>query len=536
MKKKFYLFAASLLAFGLHANAQTFTVVDEMAYYSSGDLTLNGNWVDRDGDEAGATALTMTGGSLTLIYDYNSQGLPSSVIMTGGTMTMGSGSGISSTWALSSLASTWALNVPEGGIANLVLGEKAIFGGVVTGSGTINLTVGDSTLIGGTWKDFTGTLNIIKASDKSCVMYYGNAWGSGSAGPLNSMGKLPTEALSYLMKIPDNTIITSFGNTGLALSAVSGSPIIHAKSNIVFRPGVSSTFTGVIDSIGKATNIDTYAGTGAFTFAGASTMTCTGYIYARGGDLYFDNETGSGNGLGTPTVSSRNNLASIGGSGTINGNINNKAGNTVSLQPGGASKVGTFTVHGIYYWNNINSLVTDVESDNSYDKLVVDSLYYINGYRYSMNFLNSYQPTGPISYQVFDCSKIGIQGQTVKADTVITANKVTLPTLTNTDLAWDYSDLQSKGIVRVVSATGIQNAYSTSVTIYKNGDDLLINLPEVVQSGSVNLYNVGGALVKQANMTSGTSSVTIPIGGLAQGVYIVKVISAKGLATKKVIF
>jgi hypothetical protein len=86
------------------------------------------------------------------------------------------------------------------------------------------------------------------------------------------------------------------------------------------------------------------------------------------------------------------------------------------------------------------------------------------------------------------------------------------------------------GVVKIVTdnsggfVAGPNPAHS-SVTLYRQGNS------EPVR---IDLMDVNGKLLKQLKMAGSTPSVTINVSGLSKGIYLLKLTSAKGIQTEKV--
>lgn len=107
--------------------------------------------------------------------------------------------------------------------------------------------------------------------------------------------------------------------------------------------------------------------------------------------------------------------------------------------------------------------------------------------------------------------------------------------LANSNANWlkDPSATYSKNCV-VLSVDASNNAYNNSVKVYPNpaNDYAVISLEDAI-SGTVSIFNLNGNVV-QKEIING-KSITISTTNLASGVYVVNIISNKGLIVKKLV-
>jgi hypothetical protein len=99
--------------------------------------------------------------------------------------------------------------------------------------------------------------------------------------------------------------------------------------------------------------------------------------------------------------------------------------------------------------------------------------------------------------------------------------------------AIDYSDNKSDEATVVVDLTSIKNASVTSFSLYPNpvGDVLNIRSSETIYS--VTIYNIAGQAARI--LTINSNNATINMEGLNSGIYLVKVNTAKGVSTQRIV-
>ena len=267
-------------------------------------------------------------------------------------------------------------NVANNGILAFNRSDVVAFGGVISGTGSIQqngigttVLVGDNTYSGGTTVS-AGTLQLgaggttgsitgnvanngILAFNRSDVVAFG--------GVISGTGSIQQNGTGTTVLVGDNTYtggtIINAGALQLGNGGTTGSIVGNVIDNgaLIFNRSDAVTFDGVISGTGNLVKL----GSGTLTLPGTNTY--TGATTVNGGSLIVDGSIASAN-----TLVNLGGL--LGGSGVIGGNLVNSGG----VSPG--SSPGTLTINGDYTQNPSGTLRIEVAgaSPGQFDVLAVN--------------------------------------------------------------------------------------------------------------------------------------------------------------------
>ena len=254
------------------------------------------------------------------------------------------------------------------------------------GSGWLNLNIGGGGVFSpyGDWSGFSGTLyfttgNWIRELNTATFGSSNAVWNFGSAGGLyNKYGG----ATIYLGAL--------FGGSAVGLGGANNSNTNYNSPTTFVIGGINtnSIFNGTVsDGAGVSTSL-IFAGPGSLTLTGNDPF--SGGTTVNAGTLFVNNTAGSGTGLGVVSV---NPGATLGGTGTIGGQVSFAAGAT--LAPG-SSGPGTLTMTNDLGLNNASVLQFQLGANS--DRVSVTGDLTLGG---TLNISNS-GGFGPGTYTLFN--------------------------------------------------------------------------------------------------------------------------------------
>ncbi len=199
-------------------------------------------------------------------------------------------------------------------------------------------------------------------------------------------------------------------------------------------------------------------------------------------------------------------------------------------------------VSGIEYFSNLiylylsNNKISTINLNGKYmvkgpgieeDLYIPAGLFNLNTLNLSNNLLENLDLTG--------LNNLNSGSLNVSNNSKLSCIAVDDEDLANSNANWlkDPSATYSKNCV-VLSVDASNNAYNNSLKVYPNpaNDYAVISLEDAI-SGTVLIFNLNGNVV-QKEIING-KSITISTTNLASGVYVVNIISNKGLIVKKLV-
>jgi fibronectin-binding autotransporter adhesin len=355
---------------------------------NSGTYNLNGGLLITAVIEGGpgSAAFNINGGTLELTKGNIPFG-PPTVLMP---LTLGSSGGgtfeSSGTTGVFSAAISGPGSLTEVGSGTLVLGAANTYSGsTLISQGTLqlgnSLALQDSTLnIGGGVLSFgtltsatvgglagPGALALGNSTAAAVALSVGNnGFSTTYMGVLSGSGSLTKIGSGELTLVGSNIYTggTTIGAGTLQIGGGSGGSVFASTTvsnggELLFNPGLSSTYAGAISGIGSVVK----AGSGSLMLSASSNY--SGGTILAAGSLVLSNTSGSA--LGSGSLSLQGGTLASGPSGSISGSVvTGNSPNTVS--PGGSGTIGALGVGGLTL-NDLSNLVFDIASTSSHDQI-----------------------------------------------------------------------------------------------------------------------------------------------------------------------
>ncbi|HWC58871.1 MAG TPA: autotransporter-associated beta strand repeat-containing protein [Verrucomicrobiae bacterium] len=303
---------------------------------------------------AGTTTLTKNGSGMLTLNSSNS--FSGGIIVNGGTLQLVNNYYAAGTGPISLNGATLFLNgvgpsasttIACAGNSTLQTYGQPYTGFALAGTGTLNLTIGGGGVFspGGDWSGFSGTINF--TTGNWLRIYGANIFGSsnavwnlgGNGGLYNRNGNCTT----YLGAL--------FGGASAVLGGAN--PTAYPTLYVIGGVNTNSVFNGTISDGAAATSL-IFNGPGSLALAGSSTF--SGGTTVNGGTLFVNSSAGSGTGTGPVSI---NPGATLGGNGTIGGQVSFAAGTTLAPGYNGA---GTLTITNDLGLNNASTLQFELGS------------------------------------------------------------------------------------------------------------------------------------------------------------------------------
>ncbi len=435
---------------------------------------------------AGANTHTRTllkEGTLTLQNDDTNPG--KNILLEGGTLQCHDNSGSYSTLA-------WNIEVPASGKAALRLDSRGYYTGSLTGGGILQLYIPFvRSDLNGDMSNFNGTLEAFST--------YENSSGYPAELRINHSKGLP----NALVVVHSSVRAYNSAGSNLILGALSGNGEVGGSASTqiqVGAKGTSSDFKGRITA-GNLTKV----GAGELILSGASSY--TGTTTVRAGTLQVNNTTGSATGAGNVTVM---NGATLTGTGSLAGNLTVESGGI--LKPGSSSTGYKTTVNGNVLLKAGSLMQVKVNPLFS----LADCLAAQGNVTFAGNL--AVNNTTPSPFKEGDSFKIaggnGITGAFASVS----------PAVPGEGLAWDFSELQSGGLLKVAKTTASHLPGRKEFTLSPNPVDirLMLELPAADGRVLVSVYTLSGVLLLQENHPDG-GRMEIDVSRLRPGMYLVAV-------------
>jgi hypothetical protein len=393
---------------GLAVNAGSFTIQHGSGFTSTGAFTNNGTVTIADGSTVYGSGFTSTGaftnnGTVTIADAFSGSAFASTGVFTNnGTVTIADGStlyggGFASTGAFTNNGtvtiaggsafiawSSYMQAVPgtttvQSG-STLILNGGGTADGAVSNSGTVAIAPGTTYTVTGRYSQ-SGILSVPAAATlrltgtftnfASNALTGGNYFVEGTFQFLNANIVTNAAALSL---VGPGQIIDQNSNNGLANLAT------NTAAGLILLSGASLTTSGAfsnarvvsIDAGSTFTVTGDYTQTGGATFFSGGTLTASGLVDLQGGGL--------------------------GGSGTINANVNNNA--RVFL--GSSAAASLLTINGNYTQRTNGVLDIEIGGTNpgtGFDQLVINGRATLDG-TLNVSLINGFVPTSGTAFQI----------------------------------------------------------------------------------------------------------------------------------------
>lgn len=465
------------------------------------------------------------------------------------------------------------IEVPEGESGTVIAHRYSQFVNSLTGGGTLHfVSRGERAFVrldseDTNWKDFTG--KIVVSGDTRFNPGYtglglrtGKTWNAG-----DFLGKDSTFADNVIVLENGGALYSESGERCYVIGELQGdeSSVIHGYMRSSTTPGIYWMVGGLntdVDFAGKiqpvaTTNITVggetvsiprrdnrvgiiKVGSGTYKFTNGENY-ITGGIDVVEGKVLISNAEGSRSGTGHSssyeTVIWVREGAALGGSGRISGSVEVEG----LIEPGDEG-IGVLTVKDFdasliedgkepkpftVFLRSTSTLAFELGSVGASDLLVSDSIK-VEGGILELRLADSYQLSPGDVVQLWDAEL---------AEGSVAFSEVRLP-MVEEGWEWDTTELMSSGVVKLVAGGGEYTSYRSPVT----NDFILAPNPSSgsftvrVPSGdgfTVEVYNGLGQMVQQRRVNG--QEALIQLSGERAGLYIVRVLTADGWVTKKLV-
>lgn len=455
-------------------------------------------------DYAGGTLIK--GGSIILTSDAaNISALGSD------TITFQNGSLIMFDSNTTSNTSNWNLNIPSGFSGNLNVDGMSTLTGSIVGDGILNyFTNFTGNILSSDVSNYNGTINVTTdATGGNFVVYNDKGYGKSKINLNNNVTMMYRLTKNITLPIGDLT-----GNINSVLGA-GGTGSCTITWEIGAR-NANSTFNGLITNAQYSSSGAVAAihkvGSGIWTLTNANTY--SGGTTIDGGTLLVNNTSGSGTGSGNVIVNANGSLI---GSGIISGNVTVNSGGMLSAGNG----IGSMTLGNVNIQNG-GSLFVDLNKSNSTNDV--------------LNITGTLTMNGTLQINKIDDSAFAI-GDSIKFINGLISGvpSTIIPASPGAGLAWDLSEFTSLGVIKVKTITALSSPQITS-KIYPNPckNWLKIDLSTPAEKAYITVYNLIGEKVIFRTFNQ-NSQVTLNIGTLPRGIYILQIDIDNQSITKKFI-
>jgi autotransporter-associated beta strand protein len=418
-------------------------------------------------------------GTITLLNDDTNPG--KTISLEGGTLQCNDNSGSYNTLS-------WNIDVPTGKSATIRLDSRGYYTGTWSGGGTLNVYIPFvRSDLNGDMSAFSGTVNFISS--------YSNSSGYPAELRINHSKGFP----KALVVVNSSVSASNISGTTMVLGALEGTGELSGPETYqIGAKGIDTEFKGLI-SAGNVVKV----GGGELKLSAANTY--SGGTEVVAGKLNANNVSGSATGSGAVTVKQGGTLT---GTGIIAGSLQVESGG--KLMPGGNNTGQKMTVNntvtlknGSFYSVKANPLF------KLSDRLVATGTVTISGELTMVNTTASAFKEGD-SFTIFEAKSI--QGQFSSVS----------PATPGEGLVWDFSELQSKGLVKVAKATSVKITGRAGFSVYPNPVDDVLNVdwPDEFGICSVEIVDVAGSVCATVTLMQ-TNKTAIPVQMLQRGVYFV---------------
>ncbi len=408
--------------------------------------------------------------------------------------------------------SNWNIVVPAGATGTLNTDGKSTIVGSLTGAGTLNYY---TSYIGNYLQSdasmFAGTINVTTDADGGYFIPYNTKGFPLAKVNLNNL-------VTMMYPVTANVKIPVGDLTGGATSVLGAGGT--GACTITWEVGArntNSTFSGIISNA-QYSNTGAMAaivkkGTGIWTLTNNNTY--SGGTSVNEGTLMVNNTTGSGLGTGAVAVNAGGTLA---GTGIVSGAV--MVNSDGILSPGNGA--GTFTVN-----NHVNLLAggilaIDIDKTNAKNDLLTLTGTLTLAGKLQITALNG------TTFAAGDEFKI-ING------TVAGAPSEIIPAVPGDGLAWDVSELATRGVVKVSTTSGIDLPQITTC-IYPNPflHNLTVKLGEEVSDLQVVVESMLGEVVYMKKADN-TCKLNLELSSLPKGVYLLNINADNRRIVRKIV-
>lgn len=401
----------------------------------------------------------------------------------------------------------WNLSIPAGSEGTLTESGRCLIGGTLTGSGNLTLRI---PYVRGDWNmncsNFSGNINVTSSdADGGDFRITNNPTGL----PLSTVNLANLINMGYYATEGTSGTSTATAVKIGALAGVAGSKLNGGNWQIG-NNNKDAVFGGTLSAGAMVSKI----GTGSWTLTGENV--CTNTLYVNGGRLVAANATGSATGTSLVVV---NKDAELAGTGKVGGPVTVNLGGSVA--PGNGT-ISTLTfgssltfLSGSKYSADVNGLVSD--------KLAVTGALSLRG---TLSLVNK-----GAAYKVGD------------AFTLFTAGSITgafdnlVPEVPVAGLVWDVSELSTTGVLRVAAdPTDARFFRLDAVKIGPNPAKQTITVegPAAFVSAHIELLSMHGEVLQSVD-ASGQKSVSLSIGALPSGMYVVRILTPESAVNRKIL-
>nr|HPR32383.1 autotransporter-associated beta strand repeat-containing protein [Prolixibacteraceae bacterium] len=332
---------------------------------------------------------------------------------------------------------TMDFEVPDQYSGTLYADQRCNYSGTLTGGGELTIVLPgsiDRTIFRGNWSDFSGTIHVNGTGPMRLASTQGYARTQFHLGDNISMyyseGTSSGDVVAQTVSIG--------GLSGNATSTLTG------ENWVIGERGDSTTFNGIITGHSL-----TKTGSGLLKLTQANTY--TGNTTVNGGTLEAANKTGSATGTGRVTVNRNGTLT---GSGTITGIVDVETGGI--LAPGNDNTGNT--MHLKNHVNLKNESRLQIKTNPLFkisDKIECTGKITLSGKLECINTSTAQYSEGD-EFKLFLC------------DTIQGAFSSITPSIPGEGLAWDCSELCSRGVIKVTVENLSSDFFTEKIHVFPN--------------------------------------------------------------------
>ncbi|MBN2744140.1 MAG: autotransporter-associated beta strand repeat-containing protein [Marinilabiliaceae bacterium] len=401
---------------------------------------------------------------------------------------------------------TWTSNieVPDGKIGNVYFDGRSTNLGALTGAGTLNAYIPFvRNYFNGNWSAFSGAINLINNTNSGVDFIVNNTYGYANAS----------------VNIGANVYAYHESGSAVKFGALTGTGVLSGAHNWELgAKNTDFTFDGTIGVATKPGASVKKVGTGTMTLTAANIYTGTTIVSA--GELEVTNTSGSATGTGAVTVKSG---AALSGKGILISAVTVENGGT--LYAGYATTTGSSLQVARASLNATSRYHVKVNAKFGVsDKLICSESFVANGV---LVMDNTNTASGFVAGKSFTI---------VSAPTITGSFASVSPETPGAGLAWDFSEFNTAGKVKVVAATGILNRGVEQLTFYPNPTNGIVNvqMPSGVQKAFVTVSAMNGREVMVLDAADGFD-LELDLTPFEKGIYTIRLVADDHIYVGKVI-
>lgn len=399
---------------------------------------------------------------------------------------------------------TWSFNVevPADKTGWLHMDGRSYNTGSLTGGGTLHVYIPNvRTEFRGNWSAFSGDININNSfSTTSGVEFMiNNTFGYANA----------------TVNLGANVYAKQTSGSAVKIGALTGIGVLSGAHNWELgAKNTDFTYNGTITATDASV---TKVGTGIMTLSTANTYT-KGTI-VREGRLVLTNTSGSATGTGSVSI---RNGAALSGNGISSSAVTVESGGT--LYAGHTTTGSSLSVQSVTMNSGARFHVKANAAFGSADKIKVTGAFAANGVLVMQNTNNITPYSAGKSFTV------------VSAATITGSFTSVEPESPGAGLAWDFSEFNTAGKVKVVAATGILNRGVEQLTFYPNPTNGIVNvqMPSGVQKAFVTVSAMNGREVMVLDAADGFD-LEVDLTPFEKGIYTIRLVADDHIYVGKVI-